>query len=91
MAQVGIKVTRQEMTMTDAATHQPLRFLRTREVCEKIGRSRSSLENLMAKDANFPRPMKDGAGRSSLNYWYEHEVEAWMNQWAIQQRCAADA
>lgn len=77
--------------MTDATTTQPLRFLRTREVCEKIGRSRSSLEKLMARDPDFPRPIKDGENRSSLNYWYEHEVEAWMSQWAMQQRCAAGA
>ncbi|MBR9756283.1 AlpA family phage regulatory protein [Cobetia sp. 4B] len=77
--------------MTDTATHRPLRFLRTREVCEKIGRSRSSLEKLLVKDPDFPRPIKDGIGRASTNYWYEHEIEAWMSQWAMQLRPADDA
>lgn len=65
---------------------QPLRFLKAARVCDKIDRSRNSLYDLMEKDPTFPRPIKDGVGRSSVNYWYEHEIEEWMQHWAEARR-----
>ncbi|WP_374708156.1 helix-turn-helix transcriptional regulator [Salinicola avicenniae] len=56
----------------------PLRFLKARDVCDKIAVSRSRLYELMTEDPEFPRPFKDGESRQALNYWVEHELEAWM-------------
>ncbi|PXX95001.1 helix-turn-helix transcriptional regulator [Halomonas sp. LBP4] len=69
--------------MAEATTTEqsPLVFLRTRDVCKKIGRERSALFALMEQDPTFPRPFKDGNTRQAPNYWLEHEVEAWMREW----------
>ncbi len=67
-------------------TEQPLRFLKSARVCDKIDRSRNALYDLLERDPTFPRPIKDGQGRASVNYWYEHEIEAWMAQWAEARR-----
>lgn len=67
-----------QATSTEQA---PLRFLRARDVCDKIAVSRSRLYELMNDDdADFPKPFKDGDSRQAPNYWIEHEVEAWMRQ-----------
>ncbi|OLO05235.1 helix-turn-helix transcriptional regulator [Salinicola socius] len=59
----------------------PLRFLRARDVCNKIAVSRSRLYELMNDDhAGFPKPLKDGDSRQAPNYWIEHEIEDWMRQ-----------
>jgi predicted DNA-binding transcriptional regulator AlpA len=57
---------------------RPLRFLRTKDVCDKIACSRSRLYELLDQDDTFPRPRKDGDTRQAPNYWVEHEVEEWM-------------
>lgn len=59
----------------------PLRFLRARDVCDKIAVSRSRLYELMnGDDPDFPKPLKDGDSRQARNYWIEHEIDAWMRQ-----------
>lgn len=68
------------------AEQRPLRFLRSREVCEKIGRSRTSLDTLRKTDPSFPEPIPDGEGRAAVLYWYEHEIEAWMLRFAEARR-----
>ncbi|MDL4862068.1 AlpA family phage regulatory protein [Halomonas elongata] len=76
--------------MAEPAVQQPLRFLKKREVCEKIGRGKTSLDTLMKNDPTFPKPIKDGKGRSCVNYWYEHEVDQWMAEWARKRRPERD-
>ncbi|MDL4862001.1 pyocin activator PrtN family protein [Halomonas elongata] len=61
---------------------RPLRFLKKKDVCAKIGRSRSSVDNLRKTDPSFPEPIQDGSGSGAILYWYEHEVETWMRQWS---------
>lgn len=53
--------------MAEPAIQQPLRFLKSREVCEKIGRGRTSLDKLVKEDESFLKPTKDGEGRSCVN------------------------
>lgn len=67
-----------ESYLQHQAEQRPLRFLRTRDVCDKIACSNSQLYNIMAEDPSFPRPFKDGDSRQSPNYWVGHEVEEWM-------------
>ena len=72
---------RREIDMQQATTEQaPLRFIRARDVCDKIAVSRSRLYELMSDDPVFPKPFKDGEARQSPLYWVEHEVEEWMRQ-----------
>lgn len=77
--------------MAEPAIQRPLRFLKSREVCQKIGRGRSSLDTLRKTDPDFPQPIADGEGRSAVLYWYEHEIEDWMARWASQRRPEDDA
>lgn len=76
-ASVGIR----EIEMQSQAEQKPLVFLRTRDVCKKIGRERTTLFDLMENDPAFPRPRKDGTSRQAPNYWLEHEVDGWMRTW----------
>ncbi len=66
------------MMQAQTTEQQPLRFLRARDVCDKIAVSRSRLYELMNDDPEFPKPFKDGDSRQAPNYWLEHELEAWM-------------
>lgn len=68
------------MTSTAEDQLSPV-FLPTKEVCRKLGRSRTSLLKLMDDDPTFPRPRKGGETRQSPLYWLEHEVDAWMRDW----------
>lgn len=67
--------------MTQATNEtRPLRWLRVRDVCDKIAVSRSRLYELMSEDLDFPQPLKDGDSRQAPNYWVEHEIEEWMRR-----------
>ncbi|UYG08397.1 helix-turn-helix transcriptional regulator [Halomonas sp. M4R1S46] len=58
----------------------PLRFLKVRDVCDKIAVSRSRLYELLIEDEDFPKPFKDSDSRQAPNYWVEHEIEEWMRR-----------
>ncbi|MGR4068263.1 helix-turn-helix transcriptional regulator [Billgrantia sp. C5P2] len=75
-----------EAYLQNRVEQRPLRFLKTREVCEKIACSKAKLYELREQDETFPKPFKDGAARSSQNYWFEHEIEEWMQRWAEARR-----
>ena len=59
-------------TPSQSGTVSHVRFLRTKEVLERIGMSRAQLYRLIAA-GKFPRPIKWGA-HSAL--WPENEVSA---------------
>jgi prophage regulatory protein len=58
---------------------RPLRVLRRRETCEKVGfTAPSTLYDAMERHG-FPRPIKlGGAGKGAAVGWVESEVEDWL-------------
>lgn len=65
-----------------ATDSQPLTFLTTKQVMERTGMSRSSLNERRNKDPEFPQPIRFGQGtaRQVQLRWVEHELEAWMHK-----------
>jgi prophage regulatory protein len=62
------------MDPVHAATPQPIRFLRLREVLAICGKSRSSIYEAIRK-GKFPKPVKLGANSSA---WINSEIDEWM-------------
>lgn len=48
------------------------------EVCSLLRKSRSGTYKLMAADPSFPRPIKDGAARSSRAFFVAEEIAIWQ-------------
>ena len=61
------------------------RFIRLREVKERVALSQSRIYDLVSH-GEFPRPVKLGAVRkeskidSRTNYWLEHEVDHYIDE-----------
>lgn len=49
------------------------------EVCSLMRKSRSGLYKLMASDSTFPKPVKDGAARSSRAFFVASEIATYQD------------
>ena len=54
------------------------RFLSKKEVKAKVSLSFTEIARRVAV-GKFPQPLKLGTHRTSRSVWWEHEVEAWMD------------
>lgn len=52
----------------------PVQYLTFGEVCSLYRKSRSGLYKLIAADATFPKPIKEGAARSARSYFVASEI-----------------
>ena len=52
------------------------RFLRMKELCSKVGLSRSQIYKLI-NDGQFPKMSKLG---DRVSFWLEEEIDEWMGQ-----------
>ena len=58
---------------------RPLRVLRRRETCERVGFTASSTLYDAMQRHGFPRPIKlGGSGKGAAVGWVESEVEDWL-------------
>lgn len=53
-------------------------MIRKPTLCQVLDMSPTGIENLMAKDPTFPKPIKSGESRQSRCYFIAHEVRAWI-------------
>lgn len=49
------------------------------EVCELMGRTRSGVDKLRARDPGFPKPWKDGGNSRSRIYFVRSEIERYLS------------
>ena len=54
------------------------RFLSKAEVRDKVKLGFTEIARRVAKDT-FPKPIKLGPYRTSRVVWWEHEIDAWMD------------
>lgn len=57
----------------------PAQMLTFGEVCSLMRKSRSGLYKLMASDSTFPKPVKDGAARSSRAFFVASEIATYQD------------
>jgi len=54
------------------------KYLTRRQLQERYGdKSHMFIEDLLRKDATFPRPIKPGGSESSHRLWDEEELQSW--------------
>lgn len=58
--------------------HSGKGLIRQGSLCHWLDVTRSGLEKLKAKDASFPKPIKDGTARQAAAYYVVAEVDAWL-------------
>src|SRR5680860_951516 len=59
-------------------TDKPKTYLTRRQLQDRWGgKSHMFVEDLLRKDATFPRPVKLGGGHTAHRLWPENEIEAW--------------
>lgn len=63
-----------------------MNMISTESVAVKLGVARSSVWNLLKRDASFPRPVKLSARTVR---WVENEIDAWLE--GKKERCAYEA
>ncbi len=54
------------------------RFLSKKEVRDKVKLSYTTIARLV-KAGRFPKPLRLGPYPTSRTVWWEHEIEAWMD------------
>lgn len=59
-------------------TETPIQMLSLAETCKLLCKSRSGLYKLMASDASFPRPIKDGTARQARVVFVSSELAFWQ-------------
>lgn len=63
-------------TITKATTLPD--FLTKSEVATQLRRTSSGVDKLRARDASFPKPMKDGDKLRGRVYFVRSEIEEWV-------------
>ncbi len=51
-------------------------LIRSKQLCEKLCVSTTTLFTVFMKDETFPTSMKIGG----TNAWFEHEIDTWLDQ-----------
>ncbi|MBS9780138.1 MAG: AlpA family phage regulatory protein [Moraxellaceae bacterium] len=63
-------------------TENSKKLIRSKQLCEKLCISTTTLFTNFMKDDTFPKATKIGG----TNAWFEHEIDTWLDQQREKQR-----